>query len=125
MRIGELADLTGTTTRSLRYYEAQGLLPVRRASNGYRDYGEADVRVVTEIRSLLSIGFSLEDTRPFVECLQAGNPAGDVCPNAVAVYRRKLAELDSCLARLRTTRAQVEAQLSAALRRAHPKESSC
>jgi DNA-binding transcriptional MerR regulator len=122
MRIGELAEQTGTTTRALRYYEAQGLLAARRTSNGYRDYGSADVRVVTEIRSLLAIGFSLEDTRPFVECLQAGNPAGDVCPNSVAVYRRKLAELDACLARLRTTRDTVEAQLASALRRTSGEE---
>lgn len=117
MRIGELADQTGTTTRALRYYEAQGLLSARRTSNGYRDYGSSDVRIVTEIRSLLAIGFSLEDTRPFVECLQAGNPAGDACPNSVAVYRRKLAELDACLDRLRATRDTVDAQLAAALRR--------
>jgi DNA-binding transcriptional MerR regulator len=117
MRIGELADQTGTTTRALRYYEAQGLLSARRTANGYRDYGSGDVRIVTEIRSLLAIGFSLEDTRPFVECLQAGNPAGDACPNSVAVYRRKLAELDACLARLHATRDTVETQLAAALRR--------
>jgi DNA-binding transcriptional MerR regulator len=114
MRIGELADLTGTTTRSLRYYEAQGLLPARRTSNGYRDYAQTDVRVVSEIRSLLAIGFSLEDTRPFVECLQAGNPAGDVCPNSLAVYQRKLAELDGCIARLQATRDRVEHQLDLA-----------
>jgi DNA-binding transcriptional MerR regulator len=125
MRIGELADLTGTTTRSLRYYEAQGLLPARRTSNGYRDYSEADVRVVTEIRSLLAIGFSLEDTRPFVECLQAGNPAGDVCPNSVAVYRRKLGELDSCIARLQATRAKLGAQLASATGRTNRKDLSC
>jgi DNA-binding transcriptional MerR regulator len=117
MRIGELADRTGTTTRALRYYEAQGLLSARRTSNGYRDYGSADVRIVTEIRSLLAIGFSLEDTRPFVECLQAGNPSGDACPNSVAVYRRKLAEIDDCLNRLEATRTKLEVQLAAAIRR--------
>jgi DNA-binding transcriptional MerR regulator len=117
MRIGELAERTGTTTRALRYYEAQGLLAARRSANGYRDYGTADVRIVTEIRSLLAIGFSLEDTRPFVECLRAGNDAGDVCPSSVAVYRRKLAELDACIDRLHATRDRVEAQLSHALRR--------
>ncbi len=117
MRIGELADRTGTTTRALRYYEAQGLLAARRTANGYRDYGSEDERIVAEIRSLLAIGFSLEDTRPFVECLRAGNTAGDVCPNSVAVYQRKLAELDGCLARLQAARDQVDAQLAAALRR--------
>jgi DNA-binding transcriptional MerR regulator len=107
MRIGELAARAGTTTRSLRYYEEQGLLSARRTANGYRDYDENDLRAVNEIRSLLAIGFALEDTRPFVECLRAGNPTGDVCPASVAVYRRKLAELDDCIDRLRTVRARV------------------
>ncbi|MFC0546439.1 MerR family transcriptional regulator [Kutzneria chonburiensis] len=121
MRIGELADRAGTTTRSLRYYEEQGLLPARRTANGYRDYDEDDLRAVNEIRSLLAIGFALEDTRPFVECLRAGNPTGDVCPASVAVYRRKLDELDDCIARLQAVRAQV----AAAVERNTGEESCC
>ncbi|MET7802441.1 MerR family transcriptional regulator, partial [Streptomyces decoyicus] len=68
MRIGELAELAGVSTRSLRYYEAQGLLRARRAANGYREYGDEDLRMVREIRSLLELGFGLEETRPIVEC---------------------------------------------------------
>lgn len=117
MRIGELAERTGTTTRALRYYESQGLLAARRTSNGYRDYGDTDRRIVEEIRSLLAIGFSLEETRPFVECLRSGHEAGDVCPNSVQVYRAKLAEIDDCLTRLGAVRDQIEAQLATALRR--------
>ncbi len=122
MRIGELAERTGTTTRALRYYETQGLLAARRTSNGYRDYGDTDRRIVEEIRSLLAIGFSLEETRPFVECLRSGHEAGDVCPNSVQVYRAKLAEIDDCLTRLGAVRDQIQAQLATALQRtaSHP-----
>jgi DNA-binding transcriptional MerR regulator len=112
MRIGELARLAGTSTRSLRYYEEQGLLPARRAANGHREYDENDLRLVQEIRSLLEIGFALEETRPFVECLRAGHSAGDVCPASIAVYRRKLAELDAGIARLSEIRDRLAAQLS-------------
>jgi hypothetical protein len=49
------------------------------------------VRLVREIRSLQAVGFSLEDVRPFVECLLAGHESGDECPASVEVYRRKLA----------------------------------
>lgn len=112
MRIGELAERAGTTTRALRYYETQGLLAARRDAKGYRDYDENDLRLVEEIRSLLAIGFGLEDARPFVECLRAGNPAGDSCPDAVAVYRRKLAEIDECMERLSSARARIAEQLA-------------
>lgn len=76
MRIGELAERAGTTTRTLRYYESRGLLTARRTGNGYRAYGEEDLRLVRQIRLLQDFGFELEDTRPFVECLQAGHQAG-------------------------------------------------
>jgi DNA-binding transcriptional MerR regulator len=111
MRIGELAERAGTTTRTLRYYEARGLLPARRSGNGYRAYGEEDLRLLRQIRLLQDFGFELEETRPFVECLRAGHPSGDSCPASLEVYRRKLAELDACIDRLQVVRAQVGAQL--------------
>ncbi|KAB7848466.1 MerR family transcriptional regulator [Streptomyces mobaraensis] len=116
MRIGELAERAGISTRALRHYESLGLLPARRAGNGYRDYDEADLRLLRQIRTLQDFGFGLEDTRPFVECLRAGHPAGDSCPASLEVYRRKLAELDECIERLAQVRAEVSAQLARAQR---------
>jgi DNA-binding transcriptional MerR regulator len=112
MLIGELARRSGVSARSVRYYEANGLLAARRDVNGYRVYAEADVRLVREIASLLARGFTLADTKPFVDCLRSGHPSGDSCPDAIAVYRRKLAELDACIADLRATRDRVAARLS-------------
>ncbi|GAA2224665.1 MerR family transcriptional regulator [Streptomyces amakusaensis] len=114
MRIGELARRAGTTTRTLRYYEARGLLPARRAVNGYRDYDDGDLLLVQQIRTLRDFGFELEETRPFVECLRAGHPAGDSCPASLAVYRAKVAELDALIERLRSVRAQVGTELARA-----------
>jgi DNA-binding transcriptional MerR regulator len=112
MRIGELAERAGTTTRALRYYEARGLLPARRAGNGYRAYGEEDLRLLRQIRLLQDFGFELEETRPFVECLRAGHPSGDSCPASVAVYRRKLAELDQLMGELSQVREQIAGKLA-------------
>ncbi|MEU3771641.1 MerR family transcriptional regulator [Streptomyces sp. NPDC032472] len=114
MRIGELAERAGTSTRTLRYYESRGLLPARRAANGYRSYDEQDLRLLRQIRILQDFGFDLEETRPFVDCLRAGHPAGDSCPASLAVYRRKLAELDALIGRLADVREQVAHQLAEA-----------
>jgi DNA-binding transcriptional MerR regulator len=111
MRIGELGCRAGVSARTLRHYEELGLLEARRRSNGYRDYDERDLRVVAEIRSLVELGFALEETRPFVECLRAGNPTGASCPDSRAVQRRKLAEVDDWLARLQAVRRELVAQL--------------
>ncbi|WP_141996312.1 MerR family transcriptional regulator [Amycolatopsis cihanbeyliensis] len=115
MRIGELARRAGTTTRALRFYEAQGLLPARRSANGYREYDEEDLRLVSEILMLQAAGLSLDDTRPFVECLRAGHDAGDACADSVEVYRRRLAEVDACLERLNAVRAGLLTKLARAL----------
>lgn len=115
MRIGELAQRAGTSTRTLRYYEQHGLINARRAANGYRAFDEAELRVVREIRALLAIGFDLDDIRPFVACLRAGHESGGVCPDSVAVLRRKLAEVDSYLGRLGAVRDQLHDQLTHAI----------
>ncbi|MGW0708813.1 MerR family transcriptional regulator [Streptomyces sp. NPDC002643] len=114
MRIGELAARAGTTTRTLRYYETRGLLPARRARNGYRTYDEHDLKLLRQIRTLQDFGFDLEETRPFVECLRAGHPEGDSCPASLAVYRRKLTELDELIGELAAVRARVGEQLARA-----------
>ena len=116
MRIGELAAPAGTTTRTLRYYESRGLLSARRTGNGYRAYDESDLRLLRQIRTLQDFGFDLEETRPFVECLRAGHPEGDSCPDSLAVYRRKLAELDELIGELQHVRAKVGEQLARAER---------
>jgi DNA-binding transcriptional MerR regulator len=63
LRIGELAALTGTTPRTIRYYEEIGLLPGSddRAQGKHRAYTEADVERVREIVRLRDLlGLSLE-----------------------------------------------------------------
>ena len=114
MRIGELAARAGTTTRTLRYYESRGLLPARRSGNGYRTYDESDLELLRQIRTLQDFGFELEETRPFVECLRAGHPEGDSCPASLAVYRRKLGELDALIGELQAVRAEIGGQLARA-----------
>jgi DNA-binding transcriptional MerR regulator len=114
MRIGELAARAGTTTRALRYYESRGLLTARRDPRGYRTYGEEELRLLRQIRTLQDVGFGLEETRPFVDCLRAGNATGDACPASLEAYRRKLAELDACIAELNAVRETVRERLTRA-----------
>src|SRR5690606_1029276 len=107
-------ERSGVSTRTLRYYESRGLLPARRAVNGHRVYDDGDLRMVEQIRTLQDVGFSLEQTRPFVECLREGNPAGDSCPTSLQAYRVRLAEIDALMERLGRARDRVSAQLAQA-----------
>ncbi|WP_413756083.1 MerR family transcriptional regulator [Streptomyces sp. MMBL 11-3] len=56
MRIGELADQAGVSTRALRYYEEQSLLSPRRTSGGHRFYPETAVDRVKLIQELYTAG---------------------------------------------------------------------
>ncbi|MET8653406.1 MerR family transcriptional regulator [Nocardia aurea] len=69
MRIGELADRTGTSRRLLRYYEEQGLIVSQRAANGYREYDAAFVDRVLQIRGLLDAGLPTRIIKQILPCL--------------------------------------------------------
>lgn len=102
---------TGATVRALRYYEAAGLVVPGREPNGYRVYEPVAVRQVERIRALTGLGLTVEQTRPFVECLAGGGDEADECPAALAGYRRAIVDLDERIARLTEQRDGLRASL--------------
>lgn len=118
MRIGELAQRAGVTTKAVRYYESVGLLDASRLSNGYRDYAEDDVAIVREVRLLSSLGIPVEKSRPFLDCLIAGHVRGDDCSDSLTTYRAAIEEFDRRIADLSERRAAVAALLDEATARA-------
>lgn len=111
MQIRELAERAGVTVKAVRYYESRGLLKPARAMNGYREYHVDDVRVVREIRALLSLGLTVVETRPFVDCLRTGNDRADVCPASLDAYRSRIAEINQRIDELDGLRNQLSALL--------------
>ncbi len=74
LRIGEVAELTGTTPRTIRYYEEIGLLPgaERRAQGQHRCFTQADVERINEIVSLRDLlGLSLDQLRQLLAAQEA------------------------------------------------------
>jgi DNA-binding transcriptional MerR regulator len=70
LRIGELAERTGTTARTIRYYEEIGLLPSRpgHEKGRHRTYADADVERLQELLRLReALGVSLEELKELVE----------------------------------------------------------
>lgn len=104
MRIGELAQRTGTSARLLRYYEEQGLIRVGRRANGYRDYDEALVDQVAHIRGLLDAGLSTRIIKQILPCLNEPSEIhfADATPEIIATlegHRDRLAERIALLTR--------------------------
>lgn len=69
MKIGELAKLTGASTRALRYYEDEELIVPSRMPNGYREYGDYLVDRVIQIRGLLDTGSPTRVIKQILPCL--------------------------------------------------------
>jgi hypothetical protein len=65
------------------------------------------VAVVREVKALLSLGLTAEQTYPFVDCLRAGNDRADVCPASLQAYRSRIAELDDRITELSTLRSRL------------------
>ncbi|SFE00277.1 Peroxiredoxin [Actinopolyspora alba] len=117
MRIGEVARRAGVTSKAVRYYESLGLLHPARLANGYRNYGEHDVRLVRQIRELGELGIPAGRSRPFLDCLTAGHGHADDCPASLATYRDAIDELTHRIDELTTRRAALREQLARAARR--------
>lgn len=67
-RVGELARVAGVSVRTLRHYDAIGLLrPAQRSASGYREYTGEDVHRLYRVIALRRLGLSLEEIREAVE----------------------------------------------------------
>ncbi|XBH21448.1 MerR family transcriptional regulator [Jonesiaceae bacterium BS-20] len=72
MRIGELADATGLSQRTIRHYDEVGLLPATtRSEGGFRIYTDLDLQRMLVIRSMKPLGFSLEEMGELLDTVDA------------------------------------------------------
>ena len=83
--IQQVADQTGLTSYTLRYYEDIGLLdPIARAANGHRRYSEADLNRIMMLMRLRKTNMSLDDMKYFIGLYREGS--------ATAAERREMLE---------------------------------
>ncbi|GAB3145152.1 MerR family transcriptional regulator [Microbispora hainanensis] len=109
MRIGELAALAGVSTRTVRHYHHQGVLPEPpRRVNGYREYGLRDALRLGRARRLTELGLSLDEVRDAL----TGDSAREL--------REILLELDADLARQEAEIRSRRERLAALLREESP-----
>ncbi|GAB3241929.1 MerR family transcriptional regulator [Kineosporia babensis] len=114
MRIGELAQRTGASVRSLRHYEANGLLSAERRSNGYREFPDCAVETVARIRALLAAGLPLAAIEQVLPCVLNQKLEVQTCDSVVAVLQKELCKLDAQAAQVHRARTAISAMLSGA-----------
>jgi DNA-binding transcriptional MerR regulator len=94
MKIGAIAAQLGTTVRTLRFYEEQGLVQPRRTPGGTRVYDTADVARFAAILALVRLRFSLQE----LAALAAVRPRSATGDSASRAVLAKLRAMDQTLA---------------------------
>jgi DNA-binding transcriptional MerR regulator len=94
MQIGEVAERTGLSLRTIRYYEEVGLVrPSSRTQGGFRLYTEPDVARLNLVKRMKPLGFSLEEMRDLLSALDeldaaaGGESAREALIERLATYR--------------------------------------
>jgi DNA-binding transcriptional MerR regulator len=94
-QIGEVAEKTGVTQRTLRFYEEKGLLkPPERMDGGFRLYSDTDVKRIEFIKRLQDLlGFTLSEIKEMVEAEELRQQIVDTFrPDRELPARRKRTE---------------------------------
>lgn len=103
MRIGELAERAGVSTRALRYYEEQGILHSERTASGQRVYGEPAVERVRLIQYLFSAGLASRTIALILPCVDTGHAPAEMLGSLHAErdrITRVIADLEQARRRL-------------------------
>lgn len=120
MRIGELAVAAGTTTKTLRFYEEQGLLPpAERTPAGYRDYTPEAVARIDFVHRGQAAGLTLAQIRQILDIRDRGQAP---CGHVRDLLDARLADIERQIADLLALRDNVAALRDAA---ADPEPDSC
>lgn len=136
-RIGQIADATGVSTRTIRYYEELGLVsPSAHSPGGARRYSDEDIERVRRVRELQHlVGFNLDEIRKIVgaedrlqrlktEFRSGKSPKREkeLIAEAIEINDRLRDDMRAKLARLETFLADLDARAALYRRRARERE---
>ncbi len=109
MQIGELADVTGFPTKTIRYYEQIGLLAApEREANGYRSYGTDAAQRLRFVQHARSAGLTL---REIAQVLAIRSEGRAPCVHVRNLLHHHLEQIDARLAELRAAKRELQGLL--------------
>lgn len=103
MRIGDLAQASGLSTKTIRFYETRGLLPPPpRTSGGFRDFPPETTQRLRFIRDAQGAGLTLAEITGVLALRDSGQAP---CDQVATLITERLHQIEQRLADLRSTRA--------------------
>jgi DNA-binding transcriptional MerR regulator len=118
MRIGEVAERAGVSTRALRYYEEQGLLESERTGSGQRTYAEAAVERVQLIQQFFTAGLPSRTILQLLPCVDTGHSS----PEVFALLEEERRRITTAMADLAAARDALDRMVEIAR---HPTPEHC
>jgi DNA-binding transcriptional MerR regulator len=105
MRIGQLAERAGISTKAIRYYEQIGILtPPARTPSGYRSYDPSALGRLGFVRAAQAVGLTLGEIRQIIAFRDNGQAP---CAHVTDLLQRRTAELDARIAELKQLRGEL------------------
>jgi MerR family copper efflux transcriptional regulator len=105
MRIGELADRAGISTKAIRYYEQIGILtPPARTPSGYRKYDQTALGRLGFVRAAQAVGFTLGEIRRIIAFRDDGQTP---CDHVTGLLQRHAADLEVRIRELQQLRGEL------------------
>lgn len=109
LRIGDVANRTGLTAPTIRYYESVGLLTrAPRSDAGYRSYTDVAVEELRFIKKAQALGFSLDEIAEILKLSRAGKTP---CSHVLDLARRHLTAVEERIRQLSQFRDTLAAEV--------------
>lgn len=112
MTITQLADATGVSKHTLRYYERMGLVPLvaRDPSSGHRRYADGHAEWIAFLRSLRACGMPIREIRAYARLVARGDATWPARKAMLAAHRERVV---TAITRLQAHRAMLDRKLRA------------
>ncbi len=106
MKIGELAKAAGLSTKTIRFYEAEGLIPdPPRTGSGYRDYAAPDVARLAFILKAKRLGLSLDEIKGILQLHDHSEPT---CVHVRSLLEEKVTQIETVVQDLLSFKEELE-----------------
>lgn len=112
MYIGKAAQLSGTTIKAIRHYEAIGLLPAPERAGRYRVYSAQSVELLRLIKCAQQLGFKLKELQGILHEHEGDALSWERADQAIASKKQELAGQIAGLQRMQAQLLAFEAQLN-------------
>lgn len=110
MYIGKAAQLSGTTIKAIRHYEAIGLLPAPERAGRYRVYSAQSVELLRLIKCAQQLGFKLKELQGILHEHEGDALSWERADQAIASKKRELAGQIAGLQQMQAGLLEFEAQ---------------